>query len=102
VLFVAGGKAKQVYGVDQLCAGREVGIKGGIHVMHLLWDKEWGFLLVGANNAFNEGNQMAMCWTVHHLWPSRAWFTFNCYRYWLTLEFNQPMAHLSFCTVNRV
>jgi hypothetical protein len=26
-----------------------------------------------------------MCWTVRHLWPSGARFTFNCYQHWSTL-----------------
>jgi hypothetical protein len=51
--------------------------------MHLMWDAH--FLLVDAKNAFNEGNQMAMCWTIHHQWPSGTWFTFNCYQHWLIL-----------------
>jgi hypothetical protein len=90
VLFILGSKAIEVCGVDQLGAGLEAGIEGGIHAMRLLWDthsaeEEWGFLLVDAKNAFNEGNQMAMCWTIHHLWPSGAWFIFNCYRHWLAL-----------------
>jgi hypothetical protein len=66
VLFVAVGEAKEECGMDQLCAGLEAGIEGGIHAMRLLWDmhlaeEEWGFLLVDAKNAFNEGNWRAMC-----------------------------------------
>ena len=58
--------------------------------MRLLWDtfeaeKEWGFLLVDARNAFNEGNRTAMLWTIRHRWPSGARFTFNCYRHWTNL-----------------
>jgi hypothetical protein len=54
-------QAKDECGVDQLCNGLEARIKGGIHVMQLLWEQheaeeEWGFLLVDAHNAFNEGN----------------------------------------------
>jgi hypothetical protein len=86
-----GGKAKEVCGVDQLCAGLKAGIEGGIHAMLLLWnthlaEEEYRFLLVDANNAFNKDSQTAMCWTRRHLWPSGAWFTFNCYwHWWLTL-----------------
>jgi hypothetical protein len=86
VLLILIGKAKAC-GVDQLCVGLEAGIKGGIDVMHLLWEthkaeEEWGFLLIDANNGFNEqGNRTAMCWTICHKWPSGARFTFNCYRH---------------------
>jgi hypothetical protein len=76
--------------MDQLCAGLEAGIEGGIQAMHLLRDQhaseeEWGFLLVDARNAFNEGNRTVMLWTVHHKWPSGARFAFNCYRHWSIL-----------------
>ena len=33
LLFMAGSEAKEVCGIDQLCAGLEAGIKGGIHAM---------------------------------------------------------------------
>jgi len=69
ILEVAGGAAKDACGTDQLCAGLEAGIEGGIHAMKLMWDihhmeEEWGFLLIDACNAFNELNRMAMLWTV--------------------------------------
>jgi hypothetical protein len=38
VLFIAGGETKEECGVDQVCAGFEAGIEGGIHAMRLLWD----------------------------------------------------------------
>jgi hypothetical protein len=90
VLCVAGGEAKEACGVDQLCVGLESGIEGGIHAMRLLWEQhameeEWGFLLVDAANAFNEGNRIAMFWTLRHEWPSGARFAFNCYRHWAIL-----------------
>jgi hypothetical protein len=90
VLFVARSEAKEACGVDQLCGGLEAGIEGGIHAMRSLWkahaeEEKWGFLLVDAGNAFNEGNRMAMLWTVRHQWPSGARFTFNCYRHWSIL-----------------
>jgi hypothetical protein len=76
--------------VDQLCAGLEAGIEGGIHAVELLWESmkdkdKWGFLLIDAKNAFNKGNQMGMLWTIRHKWPSGARFTFNCYKHWGTL-----------------
>jgi hypothetical protein len=54
VLLVAGGEAKEACGVDQLCAGLEASIEGGIHAIRLLWqtheaEEEWGFLLVDAS-----------------------------------------------------
>eukprot|EP00978_Attheya_sp_CCMP212_P037806 scaffold181544_cov35-Attheya_sp.AAC.1 len=48
-------------------------------------EEEWGFLLVDARNAFNEGSRIAMLWTVRHIWPSGARFLFNVYRHWSTL-----------------
>ena len=40
-------------------------IEGGIHAMHLLWahnsqEEDWGFLLIDAQNTFNEENRTAM------------------------------------------
>jgi hypothetical protein len=53
VLFIAGGEARDGCGVDQLCAGLEAGVEGGIHTLQLIWEmhaqeEEWGFLLVNA------------------------------------------------------
>jgi hypothetical protein len=76
--------------VDQLCAGLEAGIEAGVHAAKLLWqehsdEEEWGFLLVDASNAFNEGNRLLMLWTVRHEWPSGARYVFNCYRHFAIL-----------------
>ena len=38
LLLVAGAQAKEACGIDQLCAGLEAGIEGGIHAMQALWD----------------------------------------------------------------
>jgi hypothetical protein len=89
-LLVSGCDAKEQCGIDQLCAGLEAGIKGGIHAINELWrqhkeEEEWGFLLVDAANAFNELNRTAMLWTIRHEWPSGARFAFNSYRHWATL-----------------
>jgi hypothetical protein len=80
------GEAKEACGVDQLCVGLKAGIEGGIHAMQLLWEsykteEEWGFLLVDVKKVLNEGKRMAMCWTIHHKWPSGAQFAFNCYQH---------------------
>ena len=53
------------YQDDQLCAGLKVGIYGTVYRVQAIWDKnltteDWGFLLVDANNAFNEINQIGM------------------------------------------
>jgi hypothetical protein len=80
VLSVAGSKAEEACGMDQLYVALESGItKGGIHAMQLLWEQqlteeEWGFLLVDAANTFNEGNCSVMFWMLHHKWPSGSWF----------------------------
>ena len=47
--------------------------------------EEWGFLLVDANNWFNEINRVGMIWTVQYLLPSGARFVFICYRHWSLL-----------------
>ena len=41
-------------------------------------DSDWGFLLINAQNSFNEENQTAIMWAVRHEWPSGSHFTFNC------------------------
>ena len=47
--------------------------------------EEWFFKLVDAKNAFNKINRVGMLCTVQHLWPYRARFVFNYYRYWSLL-----------------
>ena len=54
--------------------------------MQILWhphaqEKDWGFILIDAYNAFNEEDHTSMLWAVHHECPSGAWFAFNCYRH---------------------
>eukprot|EP00978_Attheya_sp_CCMP212_P021241 scaffold61838_cov69-Attheya_sp.AAC.4 len=91
LLLAAGDEAKDACDIDQVCAGLEAGIEGSIHTIHELWEEhkgedEWGFLLVDARNAFNEGNRIMILWTVlHHEWPSGARFSVNCYGCWGTL-----------------
>ena len=60
--------------------------------MCVLWEEhkkeeDWGFLLIDARNVFNEENRTAMIWAVRHECTSGAQFTFNCYRHWATLVF---------------
>jgi Reverse transcriptase (RNA-dependent DNA polymerase) len=90
VLSVCGKEAKNACGTDQLCAGLESGIEGGLHDITSLWEQkldeeEYGFLLIDASNAFNELNRIAMLWVVSHEWPSGARFVFNCYRHYTTM-----------------
>ena len=71
ILLVSGNEAKESCGIDQLCAGLESGVEGGIHGMQQVWDQyhmeeEWGFLLIDARNVFNELNRTLMLWTVRH------------------------------------
>ena len=60
---------------EKLAGGMEVGIEGGIHAMHFLWqehsqEEDWGFLLIDAQNVFNKENRTEMIWAVRHEWPS--------------------------------
>ena len=67
-LKVMGQEATRACGTDQLCAGLEAGIEGGIHFIRQLQDEHledpdpWGMLLIDAKNAFNEGNRKMMAW----------------------------------------
>ena len=90
VLELAGGQAKDTCGSAQLCAGLEADIDGAVHIISELWkeqeeEENWGFLLVDARNAFNEGNRICTLWTVRHRWTAGARFAFNCYRHWSLL-----------------
>ena len=46
--------------------------------------------LIDSRNGFNELSRLEMLWTVRHLWPVGARFTFNCYRHWAQLLLRQP------------
>ena len=90
ILVEAGPEAKNACGDNQLCAGLEAGIEGGIHAVNQVWkeieqEENNGFLLVDARNAFNELSRAAMLWTIRHEWPSGARFVFNCYKRWAIL-----------------
>eukprot|EP00978_Attheya_sp_CCMP212_P031015 scaffold115913_cov68-Attheya_sp.AAC.1 len=64
--------AKDACSIDQVYAGLEAGIEGSINAINELWDDhaeredEWGFLLVDAKIAFDEGNRTMILWTVCH------------------------------------
>ena len=82
LIKVTGPEAKAAYGITQLAGGLEAGIEGAIHVMRVLFEEHrekenWGFILIGARNSFNEEKRTAMLWAVRHEWPSGAQFTFN-------------------------
>ena len=82
LLRVAGPESKAACGATQLAGELEAGIEGSIHVMRVLWEEhkmeeDWGFLLIDARNAFNEGNRTAMLWAVRHEFPSGTQFMFN-------------------------
>ena len=84
---VTKGEAVLACGSDQLCAGLQNGCESGIHAMHKLFEEMrleefWGFLLIDARNAFNEGNRIVMLYVVRHMWPSGARFCMNCYKFW--------------------
>ena len=65
-------------------------LRGGIHFEILLWkqhpqEEDWGFLLIDAQNAFNEDNWNSVLWAVQYECPSGIQSTFNFYRYWAML-----------------
>ena len=65
-------------------------INHGIHAMSVLWqehsqEEDWEFLLIDAQNIFNEENRTEMIWAVRHEGQSGAQFNFNFYRHWFTL-----------------
>ena len=90
VVHVCGDEAKEACGTDQLCGGLEAGIEGCTHAMRTTWDlkndpPEWGFFLLDAANAFNNGSRVVMTWNVRHEWPSGCRFVFNLCKHWSVL-----------------
>ena len=86
VLEVAGPQATDVCGSTNLCAGLKLGCEGAVHRISVLWDElsadeNIGFLLIDADNGFNEYSQIQMLWTIRHEWPAGAKFAFNCYKH---------------------
>ena len=97
LIRVAGLEATEAAGVDQLSAGLPAGIEGAIHAAHQAWidqanAPDFGFLCLDARNAFNEVDRTSMLWTVRHLWPSGARFTFNHYKHWSTVILHDSFA----------
>ena len=71
-------------GSDQLCGSVRSGIGGAIHTMTSSFLQHgatsgWVVLLVGASNAFNSLNHVALLWNVQRLWPRCSRFVFNNY-----------------------
>jgi hypothetical protein len=96
VLVGAGHSATTSCGSDQLCAGLRAGTDGAIHGISTLYDEleasdsDSGFLLIDANNAFNEINRINMLWTIRHEWPAGARFAYNCYSHHSLLIVRNP------------
>lgn len=49
-----------------------------------------GFTMIDVANGFNELSQMAMLWTVCHLWSKGSRFAFNCYCHEVILIVQNP------------
>ncbi|CAB9501557.1 expressed unknown protein [Seminavis robusta] len=102
VLAVAGPAAAAAAGTSQLSVGLKAGIEGAVHTANHVWDhhlgssdsldSDFGFLIIDASNAFNELNRTAMLYTVRHLWPEGARFTFNSYKHWSLVIFHDSTA----------
>jgi hypothetical protein len=64
-------------------------------------EEEWGFLLVDASNAFNEGNALLMPGTVRHEWSSDARCVFNCHRHFAILVIRDGNDNLFLVTLSK-
>ena len=89
------------YQEDHLCAGLKAVIDSVVHGVQSIWDEkltteDWGFLLVDADNAFNDINRVGMMWTFGHSWLSVDFFFFNCYHHWLSLVLRNGNGTASF------
>ena len=72
VLKLTGPESIMVCKDDQLYAALKAGINGAVHWVQAILEenpttKDWVFLPVDAENAFNEINRTVMLWTVCHL-----------------------------------
>ena len=77
VMKVTEPEANHAFTDDQICAGLKSGIYWAVHGFQYIWDanytkKKWAFLLIDAENAFIEMNQIRMLCMVCNLWPSGA------------------------------
>ena len=90
VLVVTGAEAKEACRTEQLYGGLEEVIEGrgpygAAPVVATRPRGGLGFLLIYAQNAFNEENRTSILWEVRFELPSGMRFTFNCYCHWATL-----------------
>ena len=54
-------------------------------------EENTGFLLIDADNAFNEASRINMLWTIRHEWPAGgARFASNCYPHHSLLVVRNP------------
>ena len=65
------------------------------HGINALWNElsmgeRYGFLLIDADNGFNEFSRIQMLWTCRHEWPQGAQFAFNLNRHQLLLLVQDP------------
>ena len=101
VLKVMGPEDTNTFQDNPLCDGIKSVIDGVVHGVQVIWDdnssmENWDFILMDAKNAFNEINCIGMLWTVHHLWPFRARFVFNCYFHWSWIFLHNKTSAASF------
>ena len=87
VLRVTVPEATRACQYDHMCIVLKAGINREVHeVQDFGYTKstteDCRFLPVDAKNTLNEINQIIMLWTVHHLWPYKSHFFFNCYPHW--------------------
>ena len=82
-------------GSDQLCAELRAGVDGAKHGLSAICsemesEENTGFLLIDADNAFNEASRINMLWTIRHEWPAGARFASNCYPHHSLLVVRNP------------
>lgn len=91
VFSVTQEEEKDICGTSQLFSEVDCGIEGAVHSARKLndemadSDREFGFLLIDAKNAFKELIRVTILWRVRHLWHRASRYMFNLYRHWNTL-----------------